>query len=86
VHEIALGAGVVERSVLDVDADDVGARLDQQAPRAARDRERRGAVQGPLLDEVTLVVEAVAREELPRLRTGRSAVAVVEDRARHGGR
>ena len=84
VDQMALGIGVVERMPIEIEPHHASTGLDQQAPRAARDRERGGAVDGRTLDEPTFVVDAVSREELPRVRAGRSALAVVEDRTRHG--
>jgi hypothetical protein len=84
VDEMAFHAGVVQGPAPGVHADHVRARLDQQAPRVARDRERGVAVDGRLLDEMALVLDAALREKLPRVRARRSPMAVIEDRPSHG--
>jgi hypothetical protein len=84
VDEMAFHAGVVQGLARGVDADHVRARLDQQAPGAARDRERGVPVDGRLLDEMALVLDAALREKLPRVRARRSPMAVIEDRPSHG--
>ena len=55
------------------------AQLDVQPPRAAREREGGVPIDRMLVDQVTVVGDAAAREILSRVRAGRSAVLVVED-------
>ena len=83
VNEIAL-RGVIQRGAIGVDANDLGARLDQEPSRASRDGQRGVAIDGGVLDETAVVIDAALREELSRACARRSAVAVVEDDARHG--
>jgi hypothetical protein len=76
--------GVVDGGERGVQPNDIGARLDQQAPRAARDAQCGVTIDGCALDEMTLVLDTASREKLSRARARRSAVAIVEDDARHG--
>ena len=84
VDEIALRGGVIQCSAIGVEANDLGSRLDQEPSRTTRDGQRGVAIDGGVLHETAVVVDSALREELSRACACRSAVAVVEDGARHG--
>jgi len=84
VDEVAGHGRVVDGRARGVETNDVRARLDEEPPRAARDAKRRITIDRCMIDEVALVLDALSREKLPRVRARRSAVAVVENDAPHG--
>ena len=72
LREISVGEGAV-------DARERVAELRVETSRTTRERERRLAIDGSLVDDVTLVGDGAAREILSRVRAGRSAVLAVEN-------
>ena len=85
VDEVTRHGGVIGRGAPGLETHDLAARLDQEPARASRDGEGAGAIDRCVVDEPALVVDPASREELSRVGARRSAVTVVENRARHLG-
>jgi hypothetical protein len=76
MHQVRADIRVGERAL---EASDRVAGLDEQPRRGSRQREGRGRIDGRVVDEPVVVLEAASREILSRAGAGRSAVRVVED-------